>query len=81
MKHNNTPALPVQAAQMQKVLENLLGILQNLDGPRFRAVTDTPDNIPDEVILEAMHKTRLEHPGINRVLRAASKRWLREFGS
>ena len=61
-----------------EVLAAFLYILQELDGPRFRVVSKAPPETTDEQILEAMHRARLEHPGINRVLKQNSKRWLRE---
>ena len=66
---------------MQRILENLLGVLQYLDLERFRIITDQPEDTPNSVLLEAIHLARIEHPGINRVQKAASKRWLEENGT
>ena len=67
-EHNGTPTRA-----------ELLDIIRRLDVPRFRRVMDV-DSEPDALILETMHRVRVEHPGINRVQRAASKRWLAEYG-
>lgn len=82
MKHNNQPlrSPAEQAEQMQRILENLLGVLQYLDVERFRILTDQPEDTANDVLLEAMHKTRLEHPGVNRVQKQASRRWLADRG-
>ena len=62
----------------EQTLENLLGILQHLDGPRFRVIVEADDSVSDADIIEAMHRARLEHAGINRLQKQASKRWLQE---
>lgn len=70
-KHNGTPVIGPQQAY-----ENLRGILEHLDIKRFRAVTDAPDAVTDDDILEAMHRARIAHDGIDRVKQNDSRRWL-----
>ena len=60
----------------REILEGMTGILTHLDHVRFRIMSDAPDSVTDDQILEAMHKARLAHPGINRVLKANSRVWL-----
>lgn len=56
-------------------LVELLKVLQTLDVERYRAVVGATDATDDQ-ILEALHRTRLEHPGVNQSQRKASLRWL-----
>lgn len=60
----------------QEILEAMTGILQNLDIARFRVFSEAGDDVSDKQILEAMHRARLDHPGINRVQKQNSRRWL-----
>ena len=71
-EHNNTPIAP----RAKRQLKALLHVLQTLDVEAFRAVTGADDMIPDDVLLRAIHKARLEHPGINRSQKQASRRYL-----
>lgn len=57
-------------------LTALLKVLQTLDVDTFRAVTKADDTIPDDVLLRAIHKARLKHPGISKSAKTASKRYL-----
>lgn len=76
----HTPEISDQLAR-QRVLEGMLSILQHLDLPQFKAVVEASEDTPDTVILEAMHQARLQHPGINRTQKQASKRWLERHGT
>ena len=72
MKHNGTPAAP----RAKRQLKALLHVLQTLDVDTFRAVTRADDTIPDDVLLRAIHKARLEHPGISKSAKTASERYM-----
>ena len=72
MKHNNTPTPP----RAKRQLKALLKVLQTLDVDTFRAVTGADDMIPDDVLLRAIHKARIEHPGISKSGKTASRRYL-----
>ena len=54
----------------------LIEILEQLDTKRFRAVTNAPDAITDDDLIENMHKLRSQIPEVSRVKRMDSKRWL-----
>ena len=60
----------------QDILDAMTGILQHLDAAKFRVFADAGDDVTDKEILEAMHRARLDHPGINRTQKNNSKRWL-----
>ena len=62
---------------MRDLRPTLLDILKYLDIARFRVVVNEPD-ATDAQILEALHRARVEHPGINRKQKADSQRWLNE---
>ena len=53
----------------------LLNILRTFDLAAFREATGAVDATYDEV-LEAIHRTRLDHTDLHWRLRADSKRWL-----
>ena len=60
----------------EQVLEAMTGILIQLDVKMFRAMSEAGDEISDDDVLEAMHRTRLIHPGINRTQKQISRIWL-----
>lgn len=56
----------------------LLGVLRRLDVKRFREIVGIGEEVPEWTVIEAIHRTRVKHPGVNRKLKQDSKRWLDE---
>ena len=61
---------------MSRIMGGMVLVLKDLDAARFRIIAEVPDDTPNAVVLEAMHRARVLHPGVNRKLTNDSKRWL-----
>ena len=68
MKHNGTAA--------DGPLDMMIDILERLDGPGFRIISEAGPEISDDDILEAMHLARMDNQYIDRAKRMDSKRWI-----
>jgi len=59
--------------------QDMLQVLVTFDTDEFRVITEAPVETSEQDIIEAMHRVRIIHPGINRQLKRDSQNWLDTF--